>query len=121
MFIKSRSFCYLDSGQDGEFKVMRVKLTLLATKQATTLPLNYNHAVASLIYDTLGHASAAFAARRRSAPPLRRALLLACLEIAERDALRVDSRRKAPDTARERLADGRRRPPRRPLAESRRA
>ena len=42
---------------------MRVKLTLLATQQATTLPLNYNHAVASLIYDTLGHASAAFAAR----------------------------------------------------------
>src|SRR2546421_9292988 len=59
--------------------------------------------------------TAAFAARRRSAPPLCRALLLACLEIAERDALRVDSRRKAPDTARERLADGRRRPPRRAL------
>lgn len=42
---------------------MRVKLTLTALKRATTLPLNYQHAVASLIYDTLGHASAEFAAR----------------------------------------------------------
>lgn len=42
---------------------MRVKLTLLATEQATLLPLNYNHAVASLIYDTLGHASTDFATR----------------------------------------------------------
>jgi CRISPR-associated endoribonuclease Cas6 len=40
-----------------------VKLTLLATNQATVLPLNYNHAVASLIYDTLGQASTDFAAR----------------------------------------------------------
>jgi CRISPR-associated endoribonuclease Cas6 len=42
---------------------MRVKLTLLASKQPTLLPLNYNHAVASLIYDTLGHASTEFASR----------------------------------------------------------
>jgi CRISPR-associated endoribonuclease Cas6 len=42
---------------------MRVKLTLLASKQATVLPLNYNHAVASLIYDTLGNASTDFATR----------------------------------------------------------
>jgi CRISPR-associated endoribonuclease Cas6 len=42
---------------------MRVKLTLLASKQATLLPLNYNHAVASLIYDTLGSASNEFATR----------------------------------------------------------
>lgn len=42
---------------------MRVKLTLLASKQATLLPLSYNHAVASLIYDTLGHASTDFATR----------------------------------------------------------
>lgn len=61
MFIKSRSFCYLDS--DEEFQLMHVKLTLQATKQATHLPLNYNHAVASLIYDTLGQASTEFAAR----------------------------------------------------------
>jgi len=42
---------------------MRVKLTLQATKPATLLPLNYNHAVASLIYETLGQASTEFAAR----------------------------------------------------------
>lgn len=42
---------------------MRVKLTLLASAKATRLPLNYNHAVASLIYDTLGQASTDFAAR----------------------------------------------------------
>lgn len=42
---------------------MRVKLTLVATKQATLLPLNYNHAVAALIYSTLGQASAEFASR----------------------------------------------------------
>jgi CRISPR-associated endoribonuclease Cas6 len=42
---------------------VRVKLTLLAVEKATWLPFNYNHAVASLIYDTLGHASTAFAAR----------------------------------------------------------
>ncbi|HEX8142892.1 MAG TPA: CRISPR-associated endoribonuclease Cas6 [Pyrinomonadaceae bacterium] len=42
---------------------MRVRLTLLASKQATLLPLNYNHAVASLIYDTLGSASTEFATR----------------------------------------------------------
>jgi CRISPR-associated endoribonuclease Cas6 len=40
-----------------------VKLTLQASQRATLLPLNYNHAVASLIYDTVGHASTAFAAR----------------------------------------------------------
>ncbi|HEX8137569.1 MAG TPA: CRISPR-associated endoribonuclease Cas6 [Pyrinomonadaceae bacterium] len=33
------------------------------SKPATLLPLNYNHAVASLIYNTLGHASTDFAAR----------------------------------------------------------
>src|SRR2546421_198581 len=42
---------------------MRVILTLLATKQATLLPINYNHAVGSLIYDTLGNASTDFASR----------------------------------------------------------
>lgn len=42
---------------------MRVKLILLAREQATRLPLNYNHAVASLIYDTLGLASTDFASR----------------------------------------------------------
>lgn len=42
---------------------MRVKLTLRASGRATLLPLNYNHAIASLIYDTLGNASAEFAAR----------------------------------------------------------
>jgi CRISPR-associated endoribonuclease Cas6 len=41
---------------------MRVKLTLLASRRAS-LPLNYNHAVASLIYETIGLASADFAAR----------------------------------------------------------
>jgi CRISPR-associated endoribonuclease Cas6 len=40
-----------------------VKLTLLAAGQATLLPLNYNHAVAALIYETLGNASTDFAAR----------------------------------------------------------
>jgi CRISPR-associated endoribonuclease Cas6 len=41
---------------------MRVKLTLMASKQKTMLPLNYNHAVAGLIYRTLGNASEEFAA-----------------------------------------------------------
>jgi CRISPR-associated endoribonuclease Cas6 len=41
---------------------MRVKLTLMATGPKTTLPLNYNHAVAGLIYRTLGNASEEFAA-----------------------------------------------------------
>ena len=41
---------------------MRVKLTLMASRQKTTLPLNYNHAVAALIYRTLGNASEEFAA-----------------------------------------------------------
>jgi CRISPR-associated endoribonuclease Cas6 len=42
---------------------MRVKLTLLATKRNVVLPLNYNHAVAGLIYRTVGHASEEFASR----------------------------------------------------------
>jgi CRISPR-associated endoribonuclease Cas6 len=41
---------------------MRVKLTFLAAKRNATLPLNYNHAVAGLIYRTIGNASEAFAA-----------------------------------------------------------
>ena len=40
---------------------MRVNLTLLALDRVTQLPLNYNHAVASLIYGTLGNASEEFA------------------------------------------------------------
>ena len=44
-------------------EVMRVKLTLLASEQATLLPLNYNYHIASLIYDTIGLASTDFAAR----------------------------------------------------------
>ncbi|MFL6276006.1 MAG: CRISPR-associated endoribonuclease Cas6 [Blastocatellia bacterium] len=40
---------------------MRVKLTLLAVKRNAVLPLNYNHAVAGLIYRTIGNASEAFA------------------------------------------------------------
>lgn len=46
---------------------MRVKLTLAALKRATLLPLNYQYAVASLIYATLGHASTEFAARLHDA------------------------------------------------------
>lgn len=42
---------------------MRMKLILSAVRQATTLPLNYNHAIAALIYSTLGQASAEFTAR----------------------------------------------------------
>src|SRR5438874_2287602 len=42
---------------------MRIKLTLNALRRATTLPLNYQHAVASLIYATLGQASAEFVMR----------------------------------------------------------
>jgi len=42
---------------------VRVKLTLEAVRRGTLLPINYNHAVAALIYDTLGNASADFAAR----------------------------------------------------------
>jgi CRISPR-associated endoribonuclease Cas6 len=42
---------------------MRVKLTLNASKRAATLPLNYQHAVASLIYATLGGGSSEFASR----------------------------------------------------------
>jgi CRISPR-associated endoribonuclease Cas6 len=41
---------------------MRVKLTLRAAGTKATLPLNYNHAVAALIYRTLGKASEEFAA-----------------------------------------------------------
>jgi len=41
---------------------MRVKLTLRALRRATLLPLNYQYAVASLIYTTLGSASTDFAA-----------------------------------------------------------
>lgn len=41
---------------------MRVKLTLSALKRATLLPLNYNHAIASLIYRTLSNSSTDFAA-----------------------------------------------------------
>jgi CRISPR-associated endoribonuclease Cas6 len=41
---------------------MRVKLTFSAIRQKTMLPLNYNHAVGSLIYRTLGNASEEFAA-----------------------------------------------------------
>lgn len=41
---------------------MRVKLTLMARGPKATLPLNYNHAVAGLIYRTLGNASEEFAA-----------------------------------------------------------
>ena len=44
---------------------MRVKLTLLANWSKATLPLNYNHAVAGLIYRTLGNASEEFAAMLR--------------------------------------------------------
>jgi CRISPR-associated endoribonuclease Cas6 len=40
---------------------MRINLTLLATKRNAILPLNYNHAVAGLIYRTIGNASEAFA------------------------------------------------------------
>jgi len=40
---------------------MRVKLTFLATRRNAVLPLNYNHAVAGLIYRTIGTASEAFA------------------------------------------------------------
>jgi CRISPR-associated endoribonuclease Cas6 len=40
-----------------------MKLTLTALKRATLLPLNYQYAVASLIYTTLGNASAEFASR----------------------------------------------------------
>ena len=42
---------------------MRVKLTLMATGPKTALPLNYNHAVAGLIYRTLGSASEEFATK----------------------------------------------------------
>ena len=40
-----------------------MKLTLIALKRATQLPLNYQYAVASLIYTTLGNASVEFASR----------------------------------------------------------
>ncbi len=43
--------------------LMRVKLTFLASNRNTMLPLNYNHAVAGLIYRTVGNASEEFAAR----------------------------------------------------------
>jgi CRISPR-associated endoribonuclease Cas6 len=42
---------------------MRVKLTLTSTKREARLPLDYQFALASLIYFTLGDASAAFAAK----------------------------------------------------------
>ena len=40
-----------------------MKLTLAALAERASLPLNYQHQVAALIYATLGSASAAFAAR----------------------------------------------------------
>ncbi|MFL6215831.1 MAG: CRISPR-associated endoribonuclease Cas6 [Blastocatellia bacterium] len=42
---------------------MRVKLTLQAVTRNAALPLNYNHALAGLIYRTIGNASESFAAR----------------------------------------------------------
>lgn len=42
---------------------MRVKLILLAAKQRTLLPPNYNHSVAALIYEIVGRASTDFATR----------------------------------------------------------
>ena len=42
---------------------MRVRLTLLATESQTLLPFNYNYAVASLIYKTIGQASSEYAQR----------------------------------------------------------
>lgn len=42
---------------------MRVRLTLEAIQPKTTIPLNYNYAVTSLIYKTIGNASAGYAAR----------------------------------------------------------
>jgi CRISPR-associated endoribonuclease Cas6 len=42
---------------------MRVRLTLIATQPKTTIPLNYNYPVASLIYKTVGNASVEYAAR----------------------------------------------------------
>jgi CRISPR-associated endoribonuclease Cas6 len=42
---------------------MRVKLTLFAQQRGARLPVNYNHAIGSLVYDTLGNDSAEFAAR----------------------------------------------------------
>jgi len=40
---------------------VRVKLTFLASRRNAMLPLNYNHAVAGLIYRTIGKASEEFA------------------------------------------------------------
>jgi CRISPR-associated endoribonuclease Cas6 len=42
---------------------VRVKLTLASTKRTTRVPLDYQFALASLIYATLGDASADFSAR----------------------------------------------------------
>lgn len=42
---------------------MRVKLTLMATKPGARIPLDHQHAVASLIYSTLGSASTNFTAK----------------------------------------------------------
>ena len=42
---------------------MRVLLTLIADQPRASLPLNYNHAVASLIYGILSHASVDFASK----------------------------------------------------------
>ena len=42
---------------------MRIKITLHALHSATELPLNYQHAVASLIYARLSSGSLSFAAQ----------------------------------------------------------
>src|SRR6266446_3677700 len=42
---------------------MRVRLTLMAVDDRTKLPLDYQYAVASLLYATLGSASTEFASR----------------------------------------------------------
>jgi hypothetical protein len=43
--------------------IVRVKITLASRKREARLPLDYQFALASLIYVTLGDASAAFAAK----------------------------------------------------------
>jgi len=42
---------------------VRFKLTLISAKREARLPLDYQFALASLIYSTLGDASATFAAK----------------------------------------------------------
>lgn len=65
LFLARQLKCYnLDKVLDiASLELMRIKVTLHALRSGTELPLNYQHAVASLIYARLSSGSLSFAAQ----------------------------------------------------------